>query len=163
MCACVRTRVSVSSHHPLHSSLSLAALALCRCCWAELRFEGWVPHQNSRSIFKGSAGPCACGQRRECHPGAQLQSYFSAASQLGISWIRRGRPGAWWGLAAHTPHSFHGREGIEDPFYGPLVELYDLESACLSSNPDRNIYYYWKKKFQPGTVPTSCENTKRLI
>ena len=122
-CVCMRTRVSISSHHPLHSSLPLAALALCRCCWAELRFEGRVPHQSSRSIFKGSAGPCACGQRRECHPGAQLQSYFSAASQLGISWIWRGRPGAWWGLAAHTPHSFHGKEGIKDPFSGPLVEL----------------------------------------
>lgn len=44
-CVCVCARVaticgSLSGHHLFHSSLPLASLALCRCCWAELWFEG---------------------------------------------------------------------------------------------------------------------------
>ena len=36
VCVCVCT----CGHHLFHSSLPLASLALCRCCWAELWFEG---------------------------------------------------------------------------------------------------------------------------
>lgn len=54
--------------------------------------------------------------RGECHPGAELGSHLPAVSHLGFSWF-------WVWLAACTPHSLGGKEGVEDTLCGPVVEL----------------------------------------
>ena len=126
VCVRARGRVSVSGHHPLHSSLPLAALALCRCCWAELWFEGLGSPSKLQIYFQRSRWSlCLWTKKGVLSRSPVTEPLFSCIPAGHL--LDRGWGvvvvGCWWGLAAHTPHSFHGKEGIEDPFSGPLVEL----------------------------------------
>ena len=93
------------------------------------------------------------------------ESSYGATFQLHPSWASPGSRGwgrCWSGLAAHTPHSFHGKEGIEDPFSGPLVELVGFEvSPSEFKSRQEHLLLKKRKKIQPGTVPTSCVTLSR--